>query len=339
MSVIIVNSLDEKVWREFVDQHPQSNIFHTPEMFQVYARVRGYQPQIWAAVSDCGNVLALLIPVQVTLLAGILHRLTTRYIAYGSILCSPDPQGKEALALLLNTYTREKGREALFSELRNIFDLSEIQPVITQCGFLYEDHLNFLIDLNCSPEQLFRRIGSRTRKHISRELKKRQVIVEQVAYPTQIRTCHELIKKSYLAAHVPMADLSLFESAFDVLSPRGMVKFWLARIDDAYVAASVELIYKDRVFGWYGGVDRSYSSHAPSELLTWHILKWCAENGYRTYDFGGAGTPEEKYGVRDFKSKFGGKLVCYGRNTYIQSPGLLRLSTVGYSIYRRFFNG
>lgn len=339
MTVAIVNSLNEEVWREFVEQHPQGNIFHTPEMFQVYTRVRGYKPQLWAAVSDCGNVLALMIPVQVTLLDGMLHRLTTRSIAYGSILCSSEPQGKEALVILLNTYVREKGRETLFSELRNLYDLSEIQSVLDQCGFLYDDHLNYLIDLNCSPGQLFQRIGSRTRKHIGRELKKGQLIVEQVVDPAQVRTCNELIKKSYLTARVPMADLSLFESAFDILSPHGMVKFWLARLDDAYVAASVELIYKDRVFGWYSGVDRAYSSHTPSELLTWHILKWCTENGYRTYDFGGAGTPDEKYGVRDFKSKFGGKLVCYGRNTCVHAPGLLRLSTIGYSIYRRFFNG
>jgi len=53
-----------------------------------------------------------------------------------------------------------------------------------------------------------------------------------------------------------------------------MVKFWLARLDNANVAASIELIYKEVIFGWYGGVDRAYSSHTPSEFLTWHILNW-----------------------------------------------------------------
>jgi len=67
----------------------------------------------------------------------------------------------------------------------------------------------------------------------------------------------------------------------------------------------------------------------------WHVLKWGAENGYKVYDFGGAGKPSEKYGVRDFKSKFGGDLVCFGRNTCVHAPALMRLSQVGYSIYRR----
>jgi lipid II:glycine glycyltransferase (peptidoglycan interpeptide bridge formation enzyme) len=113
-----------------------------------------------------------------------------------------------------------------------------------------------------------------------------------------------------------------------------MVKFWLARVGDAYIAASVELLYKGVIYGWYGGVDRAYTEHTPGELLMWHILKWGAEDGCSLYDFGGAGKPDEEYGVRDFKAKFGGELVCYGRNTYIHAPRLLRLSELGYGVYR-----
>ena len=55
------------------------------------------------------------------------------------------------------------------------------------------------------------------------------------------------------------------------------------------------------------------------------------------YDFGGAGKPDEEYGVRDFKAKFGGELVCYGRNTCVHAPVLLQFSRFGYDILRRFF--
>jgi serine/alanine adding enzyme len=95
------------------------------------------------------------------------------------------------------------------------------------------------------------------------------------------------------------------------------------------------LIYKDTIYGWYGGMDRGYSDYIPNELLLWHIFQWGAENGYKVYDFGGAGKPDEEYGVRDFKAKFGGELVCFGRNTYIPLPWLYRLGTWGYSLYRR----
>ena len=132
MSLAIVDSLDEEVWREFVNKHPRGNIFHTPEMFQVFERARGYLPQLHAAMDGDGRVQALLLPVQVTLMNGLLRRLTTRSIVYGGVLCSTDPAGKTALEILLRAYSESAGREALFTEMRNLSDLSILQPVLSQ---------------------------------------------------------------------------------------------------------------------------------------------------------------------------------------------------------------
>lgn len=336
MGYTIVNTLDDNVWREFVLRHPQGNIFHTPEMFQVFSNAKGYQPEMRAALDDDGQVLALLITAQVTLRDGLLRRLTTRSIAYGGTLCKMNEDGKRALAAVLIDHKRTTGRGVLFTELRHQNDLSEYLPVYSQCGFEYQEQLNYLVDLTGSEEEVFGRIGARTRKHIRREQKKGLVVVEQAQHFEQVKLVYNMLVKSYLEAQVPIADISLFEAAFKILLPLNMVKFWLVRNGDETIASSVELLYKDIVYGWYGGVNRAYSHLNPSELLTWEILKWGAQNGYRTYDFGGAGIPNEKYGVRDFKSKFGGQLVCYGRNICTHAPVLLGVSKIGYSVLRRF---
>lgn len=339
MIPIITQTLLEVKWRCFVDEYPQGNVFHTPEMFQVFARAKGHRPTLWAVTDNDGEVLALLLPVQITLRGGFLRRLTTRAVVYGSVLYDPSPVGEEALATLLRTYTQEVDHEVLFTELRNLSDLSAVQPVLNDCGFVYEDHLNYLIDLDHPIEQVMQGIGARTRKHIQRGLKKQEVVMEEITERGQMGVCYDLLRKSYAAARVPLADQSLFEAAFDVLYSRSMVKFWLARVGDAYVATSVELLHKGVMYGWYGGVDRSYAGYTPGELLMWHVLKWGVENGYRLYDFGGAGRPDVEYGVRDFKAKFGGELVCYGRNICVHAPALLHLSRWGYAAYRRLFLG
>jgi lipid II:glycine glycyltransferase (peptidoglycan interpeptide bridge formation enzyme) len=154
----------------------------------------------------------------------------------------------------------------------------------------------------------------------------------------ELSECYEVLRRTYGRARVPVADRSLFEAAFDVLWPRGMVKFVLARIGETCVAASVELVFKDTIYGWYGGVDREFVSRTPNELLMWHVLKWGAENGFRTYDFGGAGRPDEEYGVRSFKAKFGGELVCYGRNVRTHAPRRLAVGRMGYEVYRRLMS-
>jgi hypothetical protein len=334
----IVSSLDEKQWRHFVDHQPTATIFHTPEMFQVFARAKGYRPAVWAALGDDEQVLALLLPVQITLGDGLLRYLTTRAVVFGSVLYDARPAGEEALHHLLHRYVQEVDRHVLFTELRNLSDLSQTQPILNAFGFAYEDHLNFLIDLDRPLEEVLAQMGRRTRKQIRRGLRQGAVEVDEITDRSQVATCYALLKKSYVAARVPLADRSLFEAAFDVLHPRGMVKFWLARIGMTNVAASVELLYHDVMYGWYGGGDRSYTKYTPGELLMWHILQWGVANNYRVYDFGGAGKPDEDYGVRDFKAKFGGALVRFGRNTRVHAPGLLRLSSVGYWFYRHLYH-
>ena len=331
----VVRELNGTSWRCFIEEHPGSNVFHTPEMFQVFARARGHRPTLWAVTDDDACVLALLLPVQITLL-NRLPCLSTRAVVYGSVLYAPGPRGQDALDLLLRTYTREVDGTLLFTELRNFSNMEVVQHILCAHGFAYEDHLDYLIDLKHPPEIVLQNIGPRTRKHIRRGLRRAHVVVEEVRDREQGSICYDLLHRTYRRARVPLADRSLFDAAFDFLHPRGMVKFWLARVGNTYVGTSVELLYKDVMYGWYGGVDRAYARYTPGELLIWHILKWGGENGYKLYDFGGAGKPDEEYGVRDFKAKFGGEMVCYGRNTYVHTPILLHLSQWGYKVYGYF---
>ncbi|HNT76268.1 MAG TPA: GNAT family N-acetyltransferase [Anaerolineae bacterium] len=335
-AISIVTDVDHRAWRQFVERTPDGNVFHSPEMAQVFARTQGYQPATWAAVDRRGEILALLPIVQVTLHDGLLRRLTSRAIAYGGVLWQPGDAGLAALEGLLRAYTRATGAQVLFIELRNLSSLGSAQQIVQDCGFVYEDHLDYLIDLTQPVEALLQSLGARTRKHIRQALKRQDIVIEECASLDQVRECCRLIEKSYAAAHTPLVDHSLFEAAFELLYPHGMVKFLLARLGTQPVAASVELPYKDTIYGWYSGVDREYAAYTPNEVLMWHILQWGAEHGYRVYDFGGAGRPEQAYRVRDFKAKFGGRLVCFGRNRYVRAPGLLHLSSFGYQLLRQW---
>jgi hypothetical protein len=332
----IVHDLPEPTWRDWVLAHPRASIFHTPEMAQVFSRARGYTPRFWAAMDDDGAPLALFTPVEVTLFGGPLKHLTTRAILYGSMLCDSGANGQAALNTLLQTYKRRIGKKILFTELRNLSDLGALQPILNSNGFAFEEHLNYLIDLTRPVDVIMQGIGARTRKNIRRALRDERMQMIEVTQPAQVSICYDLLRKTYQAAQVPLADRSLFDAAFDVLHPKGMIKFLLVKVGDAYAAGSVELLFKDTIYGWYGGLDRAFSSYNPNELLTWHILEWGAQNGFKVYDFGGAGKPNEEYGVRDFKAKFGGQLVCFGRNICTHAPLLLRLSQWGYHLYQKW---
>lgn len=330
----IVNQLDKTSWRNFVDNHPHGNIFHTPEMFEVFSRSPRHQPELWAAVDNNLQPLALFTPVKVTLHGSLLRFFTTRSVAYGGVLWSDgSPQQTETISLLFCTYQKNT-RKTLFTELRHHANTSKIQPVMQSHCFDFEQHDNYLINLACTAEQVFERISKSTRKNIRKALKKKNLIIEEVDDLKQLSNWYTIIKKTYRQARVPLARYGLFENTFNLLRPKGMAQFLVARVDNQFIAASVSLLYKDKIYGWYRGFDRQFSKYLPNDLMVWYLLKWGIENGYRVFDFGGAGKPDKKYGPRQFKAKFGGELVSYGRNICIHSALALRLSQASYQIYR-----
>jgi len=82
------------------------------------------------------------------------------------------------------------------------------------------------------------------------------------------------------------------------------------------------------MYEWYiAGQDRKKKSSKiyPSVLLTWEAIRYAAVNGFRQFNFMGAGESGKPYGTRDFKLQFGGKLVEAPRYLFIHKPFLYRL--------------
>lgn len=331
----IVNQLEEAAWREFVHNHPHGNIFHTPEMFQVFARTKGYQPALWAAKSDNGQVLALLLPVKITVLDGLLRYFSSRSVAYGSVLCLQDHEGREALSRLLRKYNKKIGGSVVFTELRNLFDMSGLQDILSSQRYAYEGHLNYLINLSRPLEEIWQDIRSNARRNIQKA-RKSGVVIEEAESLDELLGAYTLLHDVYKRIQVPLPHSSLFEACFELLHPQNMMRILLAKVEGATIGVLTLLLYKDLVYYWYTGTIRSHASFRAGDLLVWHALEFGHRNGYRLFDFGGGGKPDEEYGVRDFKAKFGGELVNFGRNTCVHSPLRLKISEKGYHLIRRF---
>ena len=86
------------------------------------------------------------------------------------------------------------------------------------------------------------------------------------------------------------------------------------------------------------GLDQEYKDLSPSVMATYAAIEYGFKNGFKKFDFMGAGKPSEDYGVRDFKAKFGGDLVEHGRFIKICNPFLFNLGKAGLSILKKIKN-
>jgi hypothetical protein len=330
----VVRKLDESKWLEFVEHHPQANIFHSPEMFQVFEKTKDFSPELWAVVGSHGEVKCLFNPILNTVLNGALKYFSTRAVAYGSILSMQGPESSAVINSLLNSYNQTK-KNLLFTELRNQSDHGDIQPALNQNGFIYEDHLNFLFDLTLPTDTLWKNIRSNARRNI-RKAEKSKVMITEVEDVHQLSAAYRILKSVYSRIQVPLPDFTMFEAGFKVLKPKGMLKILLAKVGEKPIGTLTLLMYKGTITYWYTGILREFASYRAGDLLVWNAIVLGKQGGFHTFDFGGGGKPDEEYGVRDFKAKFGGDLVNFGRNIKIHAPIRYQVSLVGYNLLRKF---
>ena len=89
------------------------------------------------------------------------------------------------------------------------------------------------------------------------------------------------------------------------------------------------------MYEWFVcGRDGEHKTIFPSELATYAGLSYSASNGFGKFDMMGAGKPDEHYGVRDFKARFGGELVEHGRFIKIFNRLQYKIGELGLSIKR-----
>ena len=323
----------EKELNEFVCSHPQGNIFQTYEMAKVYENTRRLEPITLAAVDDSGNICASLVTYLSKEKEGILSPFATRAVIYGGPLFLGNEKGVKAVSSLMDHYDAVAGKKAIFTEIRMTHEVPELS-LIKDKGYVYEDHLNFLLDLNPPVEKLRAQLSKSKKRYINKSLKKGCNVVE-VSDMDSVSTAYSILSDTYNRVRLPLADESLFRSVARILVPKGMAKFFLARYDGMDIGTIVLLIFKDRGYDWYVGSRRGHSGLYPNDLLAWHAITSCKDHGCSTFDFCGAGKPNKEYGVREFKRGFGGELVNLGRYRKIHAPIKMQVAKLGFEVYRR----
>lgn len=324
---------DKNLWQQFVNNHPKGNIFQAPIMAEVYRNTKNYQPVILAAIeSETNDISALVQAVIIKEFTGILDQFTARSVITGGPLYRDSDTGNNAAVQLMEYYDRTVGSQVIYTEIRNLWDLNNTALLP---GYVFEEHLNYLVDLTSGKEKLWTNL-SKARKYGVNKSRKAGVIVEELKTLKERDILYDLLSDTYKKARLPLADKSLFCALCQSPGDKHHAKVFFARHNGEYIGAIILLMHNGTIYDWYACSRKDASNVYPNDLLVWHAFEWGCDNHYSVFDFMGAGKPNEAYGVRDFKKQFGGELVQYGRYKKIHAPAKMWLSQQGFSIYRRF---
>lgn len=108
-------------------------------------------------------------------------------------------------------------------------------------------------------------------------------------------------------------------------------KYFLVEYNKEIIGGIMCPITPDKaIYEWYVcGLDGQHNGIYPSVLATWAPIDYALKKGLKYFDFMGAGKPDQNYGVREFKSKFGGESVNFGRFERINNRFLYKLGKIG----------
>jgi len=313
-----ISEINIEQWKQLVENSPVASFFQTPECYEFYASLSFLEPFVFA-VSENEKLVGLVCGYLVADGGKVKQFFSRRAIIQSGFLLNENISEK-SLQLLLKTCIRELKKKAIYIETRNYLDYLKFRSVFEKNGFCYHPHFDIHLPIN---EKTAQKINDSKLRQI-KTAQKNNVTYAETKDIAEIESFYSILKKLYSEKiKLPLFPLEFFLKLANL--PEG--KVLVVKHGDTVIGgmACVELpkkiLYELFVCGDENAEKQLYSS----VMATYAGIDYAMKNGFELFDFMGAGKPEKKYGVREFKTKFGGELVEYGRFLYICNKFLYRI--------------
>lgn len=317
-----------------LDQSPVDHFFQSPQFFEFIEPIKGYKPILLAATDDSGTLNGFLLASFQADGGKLKSWFSRRLIVWGGPMLAEGPKEKqdETAARLLTALKKEAKGKAIYIEFRNYYDTTSLQSVFEASGFTYRPHLNFLVHLD-DEDSVQKRMSSNRRRQIKTSLAAGAEMTEPQT-EEEVKELYAILEDLYRGkVKKPLPSFELFRNYWT--SPNG--KIFLVKYNGKVMGGSAGPVYKNKViYQWYiCGDNHTIKGLHSSVLATWAQIDYGLKNGYKLFDFMGAGRPEEAYGVREFKARFGGDEVSHGRYEKILNPLLYKVGVLGLKLYHK----
>ena len=330
MKILSINNIDRKEWRALVATAVTGTWFQSPEAYEFYASMPElFKPFVVAVKRE--ELRAVCVGYVNVEKSAIKQALTRRAIIVGGP-CLADDCNDVEVETLMKAVRKELKSDAIYVECRNFNDYSKWKTAFAAAGFEYVPHLNFHIDTS-SMEIVDANLGKSRKRDIRTTIREGVTVIE---HPTDEQVCeyYKVLDNLYRTkVKTPLFPLSFFLALNKHKDGRLLLMEYQGRIIGGTVC--VEQANKC-VYEWFVcGEDGVYPHVFPSCYATYAGIKYAAEHNCPRFDMMGAGKPDEAYGVRDFKAKFGGAEVEHGRFLCLMKPLLYKVGALGVKILKK----
>ena len=330
LQLLTYDEIDPSAWQTLVDSSPYATWFQTKEAYAFYASLPKEMEPFAIGVEEDGYLTGVIVGYTTQEKNPIKQLFTCRSIIIGGPLLDEHISNNALSALLLTA--KRITKNSIYVETRNFHNYSHRRDLFEDCKFQYQPHLNFHVDTT-SVDLVESRLGKNRKRDIKTSIRDGATVIE---HPTieQVRTYYAMLKHLYTTKiKTPLFSWDFFEKLY--AHPNG--RFILVELNGEIIGGTVCVELPERcLYEWFVcGRDGEWKSIFPSSLATYAGIRYAAEHGCSRFDMMGAGKPDEAYGVRDFKARFGGEQVEHGRYLCIRKPLLYQIGKLGVKLLKK----
>lgn len=260
---------------------------------------------------------------------------TKTQIIYGPIFYKATTE-HDCLRSILSELQNQIPWYNLFIQFRNQRDTSHLFSDFEGFGYKFSNRLNLITDIE-NQNHMWENMSQNRRRQIKKSLAN-GLVVEHRPNGIQLLDFYNLLRKLYNHKVLkPLPEFAFFER-INQLACDGLIEggIFVCLYQQQVVGGIVAPMVKgNTIYEWYiCGLDNQLKAEGifPSVMATWAAMEYGNKAGCQHFDFMGMGKPDEPYGVRDFKARFGGTWLNHGRWNKITNLPLYALAETLYNI-------
>jgi serine/alanine adding enzyme len=276
MEICELKREDEKVWDDYVFNHPCSTFYHQIGWKNVVERAYGHKSYYLLAEGD-GKI------------SGVLPLFFMKSLLFGNKLVSLPfaPYGgaigdSKAIEELLIEHAMDITNEvnADYMELRN--NIPRASKLITNTSYR-----TLVLKLEKDLELIWKGFNNKVRNAVRKSSKSELEIING-----NVEEFYELYSKNMRDLGTPTHSKEFFNGMISEF--QGKVDITIVQRNSKPVSGAILLYFKDTVISGWAASDRRYRDLSPNNLLYWSAIRSACEKGYKFFDFGrsieGSGT-------------------------------------------------
>ncbi len=314
-------------WIRLLSVSKYASPFQTPAFYDLLKKTDGFHAEVFA-LSMSGSIKVLAV-VTIMKEPGIKGFFSRRGIIFGGPLIHEARD--EELIFFLQKLKQELKNKIIYVETRNFFDYANYKNAFIKSNWQYDPYINFQLPIiNMDKKDVVALFKYNRRREIRQSIEN-GTIYYICTTMEEVLSIYKILKDLYKErVKVPLPSPEYFLGLFN----NNIMKAFIVKHNKKTIGgAFCPVISKKAIYTYYYCGLRNYNKKIfPTHIAVLAAIEYAIENNIPMVDFMGAGKPDVEYGVRKYKSEFGGILVEHGRFIKVLNPFLFILGKLGLKI-------